>query len=86
MAATMWGSLDTMIRTLGGEGPRYVLVEVEGRRILAMQVELNWTLLLVAPQSLGKRRLRQEAQRILARVHRARRKATARSPVVSVQH
>ncbi len=86
MAATMWGSLDTMIRTLGGEGPRYVLVEVEGRRILAMQVEPNWTLLLVAPRSLGKRRLRQEAQRILVRVRRARGKATARSAMVSVQH
>lgn len=72
MAATMWGSLDTMIRALGGEGPRSALVEVGSRRILATQIEPHWTLLLVAPSSVGKRRLRSEAQRIVERVSRVR--------------
>lgn len=75
MAATLWGSLDTMVRTLGGTGPRSAMLEVEGRRIFATVVEPNWTLLLVAPRSVGKRRLRNEAQRLLERVARARKEA-----------
>ncbi len=65
MAATMWGSLDTIVRTLGGPSPRSVLVEVDERRILALRVPPQSTLLLVAPRSMGKRRMRHEAQRIL---------------------
>ncbi len=72
MAATMWGSLDTMVRTLGGEGPQSALLEIEGRRILATRVSPNWTLLLVASRSIGKGRLRQEAQRILERIAHTR--------------
>lgn len=78
MAATMWGSLDTMVRTLGGEGPRSALVEVESHRILAMQVEPNFMLLLVAPRSVGKTRLRQEAHTIVTRVARVRVKPVPR--------
>lgn len=85
MAATMWGSLDTMVRTLGGEGPRSALLEVEDRRILAMQVEPNWTLLLVAPRSVGKRRLRHEAQRILDRLSGVRGKTVSESATGGVQ-
>ncbi len=80
MAATMWGSLDTMVRTLGGEGPRSALFEVEGRRILAMLVEPNWTLLLVAPRAVGKRRLRHEAQTIVERIERVREKGVSSHP------
>ncbi len=78
MAATMWGSLDTLVRTLGGEGPRSVLVEIEDRRLLVVQVEPSWTLLLVAPRTTGKRRLRQHAQRVLERLARRRRSALGR--------
>jgi len=77
MAATLWGSLDTMVRTLGGTGPRSAMLEVENRRMLATLVEPNWTLLLVAPRSVGKRRLRNEAQRLVERVAHARRQTTA---------
>lgn len=75
MAATMWGSLDTMVRTLGGQGPRTVLVEIEDRRILALQVEPSWTLLLIAPRKVGRLRLRHEAQRVLDRLARIRGRA-----------
>lgn len=77
MAATLWGSLDTMVRTLGGTGPRSAMLEVEDRRMLATLVEPNWTLLLVAPRSVGKRRLRNEAQRLVEQVAHARRQTTA---------
>lgn len=70
MAATMWGSLDTMIRALGGDTPRSAYLELEDRRMLAMHVEPNWTLLLVGPRTIGKRRLRRDAQRILERLAR----------------
>ncbi len=72
MAATMWGSLDTLIRTLGGAGPRSALVEVDNHRILATLVEPRWTLLLVAPRPVGRRRLRAEARRLLERVSETR--------------
>jgi predicted regulator of Ras-like GTPase activity (Roadblock/LC7/MglB family) len=79
MAATMWGSMDTMIRTLGGTGPESAMLEVAERRILAARIEPNWTLLLIAPRSVGRRRLGREASRIFAKVSRAR-KAALRQP------
>ncbi len=75
MAATMWGSLDTMIQTLGGDGPRFALMEIGDRRILEMRVEPNWTLLLVASTAVGKQRLWHEAQRIVERLSRIRERA-----------
>ena len=85
MAATMWGSLDTLVRTLGGAGPRSAVLEVENRRILATLVEPRWTLLLVAPRSVGKRRLRAEARRVLERVNQAREETMARRAAVEVR-
>ncbi len=85
MAATMWGSLDTMVRTLGGEAPSSAYLELEDRRMLAMQVEPNWMLLLVGPRTTGRRRLRHEAQRIMERISRMRRRDAARVAVVDVQ-
>lgn len=82
MAATMWGSIDTMVRTLGGQGPRTVLVEIEDRLILALRVEPSWTLLLIAPRTVGRLRLRHEAQRITERISRVRGKAMGRSGAV----
>ncbi len=82
MAATMWGSLDTMIRTLGGNAPRSALLEVEDRRIFVRLVEPNWTLLLVAPDTVGKRRLRHMAQDVLVKVSRAREPMVPRRPVL----
>ena len=84
MAATMWGSLDTLVRTLGVDGPRSALLEIEDRRILAMLVEPNWTLLLVSPRSVGKRRLRYEAQRIVERVSRLREQALVRHSLMDL--
>ncbi len=84
MAATLWGSLDTMIRTLGGSGPRSAAVEVEDRRILVLQVDPNWTLLLIAPRSVGRRRLRSTAQRLLERVMEQRRVAAPQTRTVQV--
>lgn len=84
MAATLWGSLDTMIRTLGGSGPRYAMLEVDERRILISQVGPGWTLLLVAPRSVGKRRLRGVAQRLVARVVERRNPSLGRPSPVEV--
>ena len=79
MAATLWGALDTMVRALGGRGPRSAMVEVDERRILATQIPPNWTLLLVAERSVEDRRLRQEAQRITNQIVSERRNAATRS-------
>ena len=84
MAATLWGSLDTIVRTLGGSGPRYAMLEVEERRILVSQVGPNLTLLLVAQRSLGTRRLRSTAQRIVERVGDRRRSPPVPSSPVKV--
>lgn len=84
MAATMWGSLDTMVRTLGGTGPRSVVLETEDRRILVTQVEPNWTLLLVASNSAGKRHLQQTAHQVLDRVARIRRESLTQRTVPGV--
>ncbi len=85
MAATMWGSLDTMVRTLGGEAPDSAYLELEDRRMLAMQVEPNWMLLLVGPRTTGRRRLRHEAQRILERISRLQDREITRAHVLDIQ-
>lgn len=82
MAATMWGSLDTIARTLGGSSPRSVVIEAEERRIYALQVPPNWMLFLVAPRSIGKRRLRREAQRIIASLPSLRKENSPRRVAV----
>lgn len=73
MAATMWGSLDTLVRALGGSGPKSVMLEMDERLIFALHVPPSMTLLLVAPRSTGKRRLRQEGQRLVSRLKGLRR-------------
>ncbi len=78
MAATMWGSLDTITRTLGGSMARSVMVEADPFRIHALQVPPNWTLLLVGPRSMGKRRIHREALRILDLLPPPRKENTAR--------
>ncbi len=78
MAATMWGSLDTITRTLGGASARSVMVEADPVRIHALQVPPNWTLLLVGPLSMGRRRLHREALRILDLLPPLRRENGAR--------
>lgn len=85
MAAALWGSLDTMIRTLGGEGPRTVLLDAEDRRILIRRVEPNLTLVLIAPGRTGKRVLKKEAQRIIERAAEIRAAVAPRSPLVEVR-
>lgn len=65
MAATMWGSLDTLLSTLGGPRARSFFVEIADRRLFAVQVEPSEMLLLIAPRDVGRRILRHEAQRIL---------------------
>ncbi len=85
MAATMWGSLDTLIRSLGGEAPRGAYLEVQDRRMLVRLVEPNWILLLVGPRTAGKRRLRQEAQRIADRLSRIRARNLPSSNSVEIQ-
>ncbi len=85
MAAALWGSLDTMIRTLGGEGPKSVLLEAEERRIFVRHVEPNLTLLLIAPSRTGKRVLKRESQRIVDRVMQIRAATPARAPLVELR-
>lgn len=72
MAATMWGSLETMLRAMGSPGPRSALLEVDDRRMLAQRVNSNWTLLLIAPSTVGSRELERQAQRIVHRLARLR--------------
>ena len=84
MAATMWGSLDTMLCTLGSRAPRSALLEIEDRRILMQLVEPNWALLLVAPATVDKRRLSHVAHQILDRISATREHAPLRNPVARV--
>ncbi len=86
MAATMWGSLDTLVRTLGGQSPRSALLEIDDRCILVRPVEPNWMLLLFVERDVDKRRLRREAQRILDRVAAVRERVVPRYRVAEIQH
>jgi len=85
MAATMWGSLDTMVRTLGGSAPRSVMVEVDDRRIVARKVPPSWMLLLVAPRSMARSRMSRATERIVARFPPAQRDAAPRGVTTGTQ-
>jgi predicted regulator of Ras-like GTPase activity (Roadblock/LC7/MglB family) len=74
MAATMWGSLDTIVHTLGGPGLRSALIEAGDRRILLAYLDPNLALFLVGSRSMGVRRMQDDARRILDEVARLRAK------------
>ena len=77
MAATMWGSLETMLRAMGSPGPRSAVLEVDDWRMLAQRVDSNWMLLLIAPSTVGNRDLERHAQRIVQRLARLREDGSA---------
>jgi len=66
MAATMLASIDTMMTTLGGPGPRSVYVETDDRQILSTAVTSQAFLILIAPRAVGREYVRDAAARLLA--------------------
>lgn len=65
MAATLVGSLDTIVEALGGVSPETIFLEAESRRILIAKVGPQAALALVGPASLPETFLREEASRLL---------------------
>lgn len=68
MAATLVGSLDTIVGALGEGSPETIFLEAESRRILIAKVEPQAALALVGPASLPEAFLRQEANRLLRQI------------------
>ena len=65
MAATLLGSVQTLIEAIGDASPASVILETDLRRILVAKVDSQVALLLVAPKSVSQSTLRQSARRIL---------------------
>lgn len=72
MAATMLGSVETIVGALGGPNPTSVLVLTPKRRMLAHSVDAQAILFLVAPLSVREKELRAEADRIIGQIVRTR--------------
>lgn len=68
MAATMVGSLETMLETLGSASPRAMSVVAGGSRLFLQKVEPQALLVLVARETVPDSHLREAARRLLARV------------------
>ncbi len=68
MAATMIGSIETLVGALGGASPETVLVEVDDRRILATKMDSYSLLVAIAAPKVSEAALRREAQQIATRI------------------
>ena len=68
MAATLLGSVETMLETLGSPSPRSVALTAGGHRILLHTVEPREVLLLVAKDAVPEAHLREVAGRLLAKI------------------
>lgn len=68
MSATLLGSIDMIVQALGGPSPRTALVDVDGRRIYVTKVDTQLALVLMSLQGVGDELLRQEAQRLIAKI------------------
>jgi len=64
MAATLMGSIETMIEALGCPSPRTVTVEAEEYRILATKVENQAILVIITPKTTGEALLRHTARQV----------------------
>lgn len=64
MAATLYGSVETMVSALGGPAPSTVFIETDLRHMLLSRVDVQNVLLLVAPRSVSRSVLRRELRRI----------------------
>ena len=68
MAATMVGSLETMLETLRSVSPPSISVVAGGNRLLLQKVEPQSLLVLIARESVPESHLRETARRLLTRV------------------
>lgn len=64
MAATLYGSIETMVGALGSPAPSSVFLETDLRRMLLSRVGSQNVLLLVAARSVRRSVLRRELQRL----------------------
>lgn len=68
MTATLLGSVEMIVQALGGASPDSALVDVGGRRIFTARVDSQHALVLVSVRGVSDSFLRQEAQRLIAKV------------------
>lgn len=68
MAATMLGSLETMLETLGEPGIPSLTMAVGSRRIYIQRVEPQAAILLVAPASVSEEVLRDHARNLVSKL------------------
>lgn len=68
MAATMVGSLETMLETLRSPAPQAIAVVASGNRMLIVKVEPQALLVLVAREGVLEVHLREAARRLLAKI------------------
>src|SRR5713226_4299728 len=66
--SALLSAVDLIGRSLGGPSPQTTLVDVEGRRIFATKVDSQLALVLLSVRGVGDSFLRQEAQRLIAKI------------------
>lgn len=68
MAATMLGSLETLVETLGESTPESLSLTTGKTRIYLQKLEPQAALVLVAPASVSEAQLRDTARRLVSRL------------------
>lgn len=68
MGATMLGSLETMLETLGEPGVPSLTIAAGNRRLHLQRVEPQAAILLVAPSSVSEETLREQARKLLSKL------------------
>ncbi len=64
MAATLWGSVTTLIEAVGGPSPSCAWTEAGDRILFVCKVPPQGVLLLIAPKSVDRVRFNEEAERL----------------------
>lgn len=68
MAATMVGSVDTLLESLGGQKPSSIFLKVGGKRLLVQPVDRGRNLLLIAEEHVNERAMVHLALTLLGRL------------------
>ena len=70
MAATMIGSVDTLLEALGGESPPSMELEAGGYRVRATRADPQCTVVLIAPASVASHALQEESDQLVSVISR----------------
>ena len=85
MAATMIGSVDTLLEALDGRSPPSMDLEAGGHRLLASRADTQCALVLISAASVSRNTLREESDRLVSLISRTSDVCNRERPIVATR-